>query len=86
MDTLMLFLINMVFAYKILIFIRCVLSWISIDSDIPLIRFVYEVTDPPLEAINRVFPFLAGGGIDFSPVLVLFLLQALEQFLRGSLG
>ena len=83
MDTLWLFLINLLSVYKILVLIRCVLSWVNIDSNNPLIRFVYEITDPLLEAIHRAFPFIAAGGLDFSPILLLFLLQVIEQFLRG---
>ncbi|MDX9755361.1 MAG: YggT family protein [bacterium] len=83
MNILLTFLINLIFAYKIIILIRCVFSWIQLDSPNPLIRFIYEITDPLLYAIHRLFPMLSGGGLDFSPMILLFGLHLVENLLRN---
>jgi YggT family protein len=69
---------------------RVILSWlpmagIRIDPYHPLIRILYQITDPILDPIRRFATF---GMIDFSPIVALFLLQIirslLETLLRGS--
>jgi YggT family protein len=69
---------------------RVILSWlpmagIRIDPYHPLIRILYQITDPILEPIRRFATF---GMIDFSPIVALFLLQIirslLETLLRGG--
>ncbi|MCB8942181.1 MAG: YggT family protein [Ardenticatenaceae bacterium] len=46
----------------------------------PIMRFVYQITEPILEPIRRVIP--PSGGLDFSPMIVLFILAILQRFLR----
>jgi YggT family protein len=64
--------------YELLIVIRVVTSWIQVDRNHPLMDWLYRLTEPVLEPVRRIF----GGdriGIDFSPLVVLLLLQLLEQ-------
>lgn len=57
----------------ILIFARFIFSWVRPDPYHPtwgpLMRFVYQVTEPLLEPIRRLVP--PQGGIDFSPMILL---------------
>lgn len=63
------------------ILIRVLLSWIpNLSRDNPLVQLLYQITDPVLEPARRIIPPL--GGMDFSPIVVILVLQLLEQLLR----
>lgn len=77
--------------YVMIVVITAILSWL-IAFDIanprhPLIGRLWDIlvrlTEPALAPIRRVMPNL--GGIDLSPVVLIFLLQIL-QWLIGSLA
>ena len=66
--------------YIVVIFVRVILSWFPIQPDsvfARIYRFVYAVTEPVLGPIRRVMPGVGVGGmgLDFSPIIVLLLLQ-----------
>lgn len=62
-----------------LIIIRVILSWIPHDPYNPIFRFIYEVTELIMGPVRRLVP-LQGMGIDFSPIIVLLLLQLIKSF------
>lgn len=60
--------------YRWLIFARIILSWIpNVDYYHPLVKLLYDVTEPILEPFRRLVPSV--GGIDFSPILVFLVLE-----------
>jgi YggT family protein len=69
----------------ILIFARFILSWVRPDPYHPtwgpILRFVYNATEPLLAPIRRLLP--ASGGLDFSPMILLFALYFLRSILAG---
>jgi len=67
-----------------LIVIRAILSWVNPDPYNPVVRIIYNVTDPILDLVRRRLP-IAYGGIDFSPILVLLVIVFIQQFLVGIL-
>ena len=71
-------------AYMWIIIGRAVVSWVSADPYNPIVRFLYEATEPVLGRIRRVVP-LAAGGIDFSPMLVILAIIFLRSFLVPTL-
>ena len=71
------FLINVVY---ILIFVRVIASWMQIGFSNPLMRMVYEVTEPMLASVRRLLP--KTGMIDFSPLVLLILLGLAQELLR----
>lgn len=62
-----------------LIIARVLLSWIRHDPRQPVIRFIYEVTDPILNPFRRMIPARMGMGIDWSPLLAIMVLQFVER-------
>lgn len=60
-----------------LIIVRAFLSFIRHDPKQPVIRFIYDVTEPVMAPFRRFVP--AAGGIDFSPILVVLFIQYLVQ-------
>lgn len=70
--------------YMWIIIARAILSWVNPDPYNPIVRFLYNVTEPVLYAIRRRVP-VSFGGIDFSPLIVLFIIMFLDNFLVPSL-
>ncbi|MBP8645221.1 MAG: YggT family protein [Syntrophobacteraceae bacterium] len=71
--------------YMWIVIARAILSWVNPDPYNPIVRFLYNATEPVLYAIRRRMP-LAFGGIDFSPVVLILGLIFLDYFLVASLG
>ncbi|RKO67427.1 YggT family protein [Desulfofundulus salinus] len=70
--------INVAFqVYDWLIFIRIILSFVRHNPYHPLIRFVYEITEPVLGFFRRFIPPV--GMLDFSPLVAFFALELLRQ-------
>lgn len=71
----------------ILIFARFIFSWVRPDPYHPtwgpLMRFVYQVTEPLLEPIRRLVP--PQGGMDFSPMILLLGLYIIRILLFSVL-
>ncbi len=69
--------------YMWLIIIRALLTWVNPDPYNPIVQFLYKATEPVLQKVRRKVPYL--GGIDFSPMIVIFVLIFLDSFLVSSL-
>jgi YggT family protein len=72
-------LIRLIDLYSLIVVVAVVLSWIRVDRRNPLVRIVNTLTEPALEPIRKVLPAL--GGLDFSPMLLIFALQILKSLL-----
>lgn len=70
--------------YMWVIIARALLSWVNPDPYNPIVRFLYNVTEPVLYAIRRRVPMFFGG-IDFTPMIVILLIYFLDSFLVPSL-
>ncbi len=66
-------------AYIMLIIVRAVLSWVRHNPYHPLIKFIYQVTEPPLRLIRQYVPTF--GGVDVSPVILIFAIYIMESIL-----
>jgi YggT family protein len=71
--------------YTYVIIARAIISWVNPDPYNPIVRFLYNVTEPVLYRVRRTIPFAYAGGLDFSPLIVLFALYFLQLFLVRSL-
>ena len=71
-------------AYMWIIVGRAVVSWVNIDPYNPIVRFLYEATEPLLGRIRRMLP-LAMGSIDFSPMILIVAILFLQSFLVPTL-
>ena len=63
---------------------RALLSWVNPDPYNPIVRMLYNVTEPVLEWIRRRVPVVFGG-LDLAPLLVLLAIVFLQRFLVASL-
>ncbi|MDQ6918573.1 MAG: YggT family protein [Candidatus Dormibacteraeota bacterium] len=72
------------YAMVILIFIRVAFTWISRDYGNPIYRVTYQLTEPILRPVRNLLP--SGGlGLDFSPMIVSFVLLLVGQFVSQVL-
>ena len=70
--------------YMWIIIIRAVLSWVNPDPYNPIVRLLYQVTEPVMALVRRWIP-LRGMGIDLSPMIILLVIVFLQNFLVPSL-
>jgi YggT family protein len=69
--------------YMWLIIARAVISWVTPDPYNPIVRFLYNVTEPVLSSLRRQLP-LVYGGLDLAPLAVLAVIIFLKVFLVGT--
>lgn len=65
------------------IIIRVLLSWVRIDPYHPVIRLLDQITEPILTPIRSILP--TTGGLDFSPIVAIVLLELVRQLLFSIL-
>ena len=70
--------------YMWIVIARAILSWVNPDPRNPIVRFLYNATEPLLYRVRRTVPALVGG-MDFSPILVIVGIYFLQAFLVQSL-
>jgi YggT family protein len=69
--------------YLYIVIARALVSWVNPDPRNPIVRFLYNATEPLLYRVRRVVPYM--GGIDFSPLVVIIGIYFLQGFLVASL-
>lgn len=71
--------------YFLLLIARILLSWFpNINWFDPPFSIVSQLTDPYLNLFRSVIPPI--GGLDFSPILAIMVLQVLQSILLGATG
>lgn len=71
--------------YLWIVIARAVLSWVNPDPYNPIVRFIYNLTEPVLYLVRSRLP-VQFGGIDLSPIAVFLAIVFLQRFLVGSLS
>jgi YggT family protein len=61
------------------ILVRVILSWFPVDPHNPIIRLVWDVTEPILAPFRRVIPRI--GMFDLSPLAAFLVISFLQQSL-----
>ena len=66
--------------YTFIVLARVLLTWIpSLDYQNPIVRFLYQVTEPVLRPIREAVP--PRSGLDFSPIIVIIAISILSRVL-----
>lgn len=77
-------LVSLLNIYMWVIVIRVLISWINPDPYNPIVQFLRGVTDPAIEGVRRIMPsFLWSTGLDFTPLILILLLQVVMIFLKS---
>jgi len=66
-----------------LIIARAILSWVSPDPNNPIVRAIYQMTEPLLYPIRSRLPYM--GGMDLSPIVTIIAVIFLSRFLVPTL-
>lgn len=72
--------------YALLIFVWCILSWLPIPREgliADVVGAIDTLVSPYVGLFRRFIPPF--GGLDFSPILAIVILQLLERLLLGIL-
>lgn len=65
-------------AYQLILLARVLMSWLpNLNPGNPIVRFLYQVTEPVLAPIRSALPPM--GGIDLSPLVVFLGISVLMQ-------
>ena len=65
------------------ILVRVILSWFPVDPSNPIIRIVWDVTEPILAPFRRVIPRI--GMFDLSPIAAMLVIQFISQNLPSMM-
>jgi len=75
-------------AIRWLIYARIIISLLQmftrVDLYNPIVRFIYETTEPMMAPFRRLIPPV--GGIDFSVILLWFVINLVESLVMQILG
>lgn len=63
--------------YVLLVFVVCVMSFLPINHNNKIVRFMYSLTYPVFDLIKRYIP-TEFGGFDMAPLIVLLGVQAID--------
>ena len=81
-DLLVRFITYLTWALYAAILARVIVSWIPIGADskfAPVVRFIYEITEPMLAPIRRLLPNM--GLFDLSPMIAIIIIILIQSFL-----
>jgi YggT family protein len=73
--------ITIISLYKWVIIISALLSWVNPDPYNPIVQFLYRLTEPAYALVRRFIPTVVGG-MDLAPLIIIFALIFLENFLQ----
>ena len=72
---------------EMLIFVRIILSWFPIGYGSPIMRLLYNLTEPILGPVRNMVdksPIGGGMGLDFSPIFALILMRLVQMLLSSA--
>lgn len=70
--------------YQFILLIRVLMSWFRPDPYNPIVKLLYDLTEPVLRPIREALP--RTGMMDFSPLVAFLLIFALQRLLVILLG
>jgi YggT family protein len=71
--------------YIWVVIIASLLSFVQPDPNNPIVQILYRLTEPALSFVRRKMPFVMMGGIDLSPLVIIFGLQFIDIVIRNLL-
>lgn len=66
--------------FEFVVLLRILFSWFRIPPHNEFYRLIYNLTEPLLKPF-RLTMIVGNAGVDFSPLILLFLLNLAERFL-----
>ena len=87
MGGLLVFVFRLFDFYKILIFVWCILSWIPMRRDgvlADIAQAINTLVAPYINLFRRFIPPF--GGLDFTPILAIIVLELIQRLIIGILA
>lgn len=72
------FIASLLEIYKWVIIAAALITWVSPDPRNPIVTILRQVTEPVLAPARRLLPPWKTGGLDFSPLIVIFAIQLVQ--------
>ena len=76
-------LIQLLDIYSLIVFGSVIISWIQLPPDNPIANFLQNMPEPLLAPIRQIMPDM--GGLDFSPLVLLFGIRLVRSALISIL-
>ena len=70
--------------YMWIVIVQAIVSWVNPDPFNPIVRFLYQITEPVFYRIRRALP-LVFGGLDLTPLVVILAIVFMKSFLVTTL-
>ena len=73
---------------EFVILIRVILSWIPLDRNNLIVKIIYALSEPllyPIRQLLKKSPLGDGMMLDFSPIILMFILIFLQRILAAFL-
>ena len=70
--------------FNLLIIAQVLMSWVQLDPYHPVAQFIFQATEPFLKPVRDLLP--PAAGLDFSPLIVLIVVQILGRILIEALS
>lgn len=71
--------LSLLWAYTWVVIIRAVITWVNPDPHNPIVRILYQLTEPVLRPIRKLVPPYKLGGLDLSPLILILLIQLVRS-------
>jgi YggT family protein len=71
--------------YMYVVIAAAVMTWIEPNPYNPIVRFIYGITEPVFEWMREHLPVVFGG-LDLSPIVVIFSIQIIQRVLLPTLA
>ena len=71
---------NLISFYLVAIIIAVIASWVAPPGSTPASLLLYQIVEPAMGPLRRLLP--SAGGLDFSPMVAMLLLQIAGYFLK----
>jgi YggT family protein len=72
---------NLLNIYVWVILASALITWVSPDPRNPIVKILRQITEPVLAPARRLLPPWKTGGLDFSPMIVIFAIWLVEWVL-----
>ncbi len=69
--------------YSWIVIIAALISFVNPDPNNPIVKFLRDLTEPLFAYVRRKIPFIVYNGIDFSPLLILIVINIINSILQG---
>jgi YggT family protein len=73
---------TLLWLFEIVLLVRVIMSWFRVDPYHPVVRFIYQITEPVLAPVRNILaPYQRSVPLDFSPLVVFILIDIIRRII-----